>query len=114
MSQSHCLCKWAGSNPSSPRSRSSGSAYTPLRRTVRRSTPFLSMHTLVCVQLPFRFFLSFTNAIGVLTRWTDLRFRVGRGIYILYEDVKSCPCEDVHVLWSILMESNASSLPAKH
>ncbi|KAL4298161.1 hypothetical protein GQ457_12G003360 [Hibiscus cannabinus] len=36
------------------------------------------------------------------------------GIYILYEDVKSCPCEDVHVLWSILMESNAPSLPAKH
>ncbi|KAG4157059.1 hypothetical protein ERO13_D02G038400v2 [Gossypium hirsutum] len=38
----------------------------------------------------------------------------GRGIYILYEDVKSCPCEDVHVLWSMLVESNASSmLPAK-
>ncbi|KAG6597448.1 hypothetical protein SDJN03_10628, partial [Cucurbita argyrosperma subsp. sororia] len=29
-----------------------------------------------------------------------------RGIYILYEDVKSCPCEDVHVLWSILVESH--------
>lgn len=29
----------------------------------------------------------------------------GRGIYILYEDVKSCPYEDVHVLWSILVES---------
>ncbi|KAL8216976.1 hypothetical protein R6Q57_023813 [Mikania cordata] len=28
-----------------------------------------------------------------------------RGIYILYEDVKSCPYEDVHVLWSILVES---------
>ncbi|EOY05670.1 hypothetical protein QUC31_016667 [Theobroma cacao] len=36
-----------------------------------------------------------------------------RGIYILYEDVKSCPYEDVHVLWSILVESNAPSLPAK-
>lgn len=29
----------------------------------------------------------------------------GRGIYILYEDVKSCPYEDVHVLWSILVDS---------
>ncbi|CAN6547994.1 unnamed protein product [Malus baccata var. baccata] len=30
----------------------------------------------------------------------------GRGIYILYEDVKSCPDEDVHVLWSILVEAH--------
>ncbi|OIW15413.1 hypothetical protein TanjilG_07186 [Lupinus angustifolius] len=37
----------------------------------------------------------------------------GRGIYILYEDVKSCPYEDVHVLWSILVESNSPSLPSK-
>lgn len=29
-----------------------------------------------------------------------------RGIYILYDDVKSCQCEDVHVLWSILVESH--------
>ncbi|KAJ0982693.1 hypothetical protein J5N97_010948 [Dioscorea zingiberensis] len=28
-----------------------------------------------------------------------------RGIYILYEDVKSCPYEDVQILWSILVES---------
>ncbi|KAF4365013.1 hypothetical protein F8388_001761 [Cannabis sativa] len=34
-----------------------------------------------------------------------------KGIYILYEDVKSCPYEDVHVLWSILVESHA--LPTK-
>ncbi|KAL0916824.1 hypothetical protein M5K25_014366 [Dendrobium thyrsiflorum] len=33
-----------------------------------------------------------------------------RGIYILYEDVKSCPCEDVHVLWSILVESHPKLL----
>ncbi|KAJ0080419.1 hypothetical protein Patl1_23349 [Pistacia atlantica] len=33
-----------------------------------------------------------------------------RGIYILYEDVKSCQCEDVHVLWSILVESNTPSM----
>ncbi|KAG8055194.1 hypothetical protein GUJ93_ZPchr0001g30089 [Zizania palustris] len=32
--------------------------------------------------------------------------REKRGIYILYDDVKSCPCEDVHVLWSILVESS--------
>lgn len=36
----------------------------------------------------------------------------GRGIYILYEDVKSCPYEDVHVLWSILVESHTHTLPA--
>ncbi|KAF8401708.1 hypothetical protein HHK36_012654 [Tetracentron sinense] len=37
----------------------------------------------------------------------------GRGIYILYEDVKSCPYEDVHVLWSILVESQTPPLPSK-
>lgn len=31
----------------------------------------------------------------------------------MYEDVKSCPYEDVHVLWSILVESN-TSLPSKN
>ncbi|KAK9984215.1 hypothetical protein SO802_033740 [Lithocarpus litseifolius] len=38
----------------------------------------------------------------------------GRGIYILYKDVKSCPCEDVQVLWSILVESHSHtpSLPS--
>ncbi|ONI26253.1 hypothetical protein PRUPE_1G012900 [Prunus persica] len=36
-----------------------------------------------------------------------------RGIYILYEDVKSCPYEDVHVLWSILVEAHTPSLPSK-
>ncbi|GAU23719.1 hypothetical protein TSUD_46490 [Trifolium subterraneum] len=36
-----------------------------------------------------------------------------RGLYILYEDVKSCPYEDVHVLWSILVESHSPSLPSK-
>lgn len=37
----------------------------------------------------------------------------GRGIYILYKDVKSCPCEDVQVLWSILVESRTpASLPS--
>ncbi|XP_050218552.1 uncharacterized protein LOC126669193 [Mercurialis annua] len=36
-----------------------------------------------------------------------------RGIYILYEDVKSCPYEDVQVLWSILVESHTPSMPSK-
>ncbi|CAF2099303.1 hypothetical protein BRARA_E02006 [Brassica rapa] len=36
-----------------------------------------------------------------------------RGIYILYEDVKSCPYEDVHVLWSILVESHPHTLQPK-
>ncbi|KAG5554743.1 hypothetical protein RHGRI_012335 [Rhododendron griersonianum] len=35
-----------------------------------------------------------------------------RGIYILYEDVKSCPSEDVHVMWSILVELHSPSLPS--
>ncbi|CAL1396766.1 unnamed protein product [Linum trigynum] len=34
-----------------------------------------------------------------------------RGIYILYDDVKSCPYEDVHVLWSILVEANSTLQP---
>ncbi|KAG6428043.1 hypothetical protein SASPL_112291 [Salvia splendens] len=34
-----------------------------------------------------------------------------RGMYILYEDVKLCPYEDVHVLWSILVESHRPPLP---
>ncbi|CAL5195192.1 unnamed protein product [Lathyrus oleraceus] len=33
-----------------------------------------------------------------------------RGMYILYEDVKSCPYEDVQILWSILVESHPSSI----
>ncbi|KAH7661790.1 hypothetical protein IHE45_15G087600 [Dioscorea alata] len=36
-----------------------------------------------------------------------------RGIYILYEDVKSCPYEDVHILWSILVESCPPASPPK-
>ena len=40
-------------------------------------------------------------------------FSPGRGIYILYEDVKSCQYEDVHVLWSILVDSDTPSLLSK-
>ena len=40
-------------------------------------------------------------------------FVSGRGIYILYEDVKKCQYEDVHILWSILVESNSPPLPSK-
>ncbi|CAN6205828.1 unnamed protein product, partial [Urochloa humidicola] len=36
-----------------------------------------------------------------------------RGIYILYEDVKSCPCEDVQILWSILVESHPHPPPLR-
>lgn len=42
----------------------------------------------------------------------ELLLLSGRGIYILYEDVKSCPYEDVHVLWSILVESRPPALPS--
>ncbi|KAJ0013423.1 hypothetical protein Pint_20547 [Pistacia integerrima] len=53
---------------------------------------------------------------SLLSPWKKLWFRKhspqrkNRGIYILYEDVKSCQCEDVHVLWSILVESNTPSM----
>ncbi|KAG6438309.1 hypothetical protein SASPL_103246 [Salvia splendens] len=33
---------------------------------------------------------------------------LGRGIYVLYEDVKSCSCEDVHALWTLLVDSDAN------
>lgn len=33
---------------------------------------------------------------------------IGGGIYILYEDVKSCSCEDVHALWTLLVDSDAN------
>ncbi|KAH0454325.1 hypothetical protein IEQ34_016249 [Dendrobium chrysotoxum] len=44
--------------------------------------------------------------------WFRMHFaqKKRRGIYILYEDVKSCPYEDVHVLWSILVESQPKAL----
>ncbi|GLJ05351.1 hypothetical protein SUGI_0016680 [Cryptomeria japonica] len=32
-----------------------------------------------------------------------------RGIHILYEDVRSCGYEDVHVMWSILVDSSHTS-----
>ncbi|KAE9460534.1 hypothetical protein C3L33_07574, partial [Rhododendron williamsianum] len=35
-------------------------------------------------------------------------FFPARGIYILYEDVKSCSCEDLQVLWSLLVESDTA------
>uniref|UniRef100_F6HTT5 Uncharacterized protein n=1 Tax=Vitis vinifera TaxID=29760 RepID=F6HTT5_VITVI len=47
------------------------------------------------------------------TSATDIGYYQGRGIYILYEDVKSCQYEDVQILWSILVESNAPTLPSK-
>ncbi|CAL9044742.1 unnamed protein product [Musa banksii] len=39
--------------------------------------------------------------------------RKRRGIHILYEDVKSCPYEDVQVLWSMLVESRTLPLRLK-
>lgn len=59
----------------------------------------------------FEFFQAFffTHSISSQSQiFTILQNISGRGIYILYEDVKSCPYEDVHVLWSILVESHSS------
>ncbi|KAL7112911.1 hypothetical protein ABFS83_04G029500 [Erythranthe nasuta] len=41
--------------------------------------------------------------------WGRLRStkRTRRGIYVLYDDVKSCSCEDVHALWMLLVDSDA-------
>ncbi|KAK4778163.1 hypothetical protein SAY87_018350 [Trapa incisa] len=54
--------------------------------------------------------------INGLSSWERKRPKgsvaAGRGIYILYEDVKSCPCEDVHVLWSILVDSHNNATQA--
>ncbi|AES93672.1 hypothetical protein MTR_5g006220 [Medicago truncatula] len=36
------------------------------------------------------------------------------GLYDLYEDVKNCDYEDVHVLWSILHESHSPSVQLKN
>ncbi|KAI3449650.1 hypothetical protein Pfo_006315 [Paulownia fortunei] len=42
--------------------------------------------------------------------WGSLRAtkRTRRGINVLYEDVKSCSCEDVHALWTLLVDSDAN------
>ncbi|GFP92306.1 hypothetical protein PHJA_001374700 [Phtheirospermum japonicum] len=42
--------------------------------------------------------------------WGKLRStkRTRRGIYVLYEDVKSCSCEDVHALWTLLVDPDAN------
>ncbi|MFS7930770.1 hypothetical protein Hanom_Chr04g00348181 [Helianthus anomalus] len=36
-------------------------------------------------------------------QWTHMRHRKRKGLYVLYEDVKCCSCEDVQMLWSILV-----------
>ncbi|CDP01877.1 unnamed protein product [Coffea canephora] len=41
-------------------------------------------------------------------RLSSTRTRRSKGIYVLYEDVKSCSCEDVHALWSILVDSDSN------
>ncbi|KAK4851715.1 hypothetical protein QYF36_017770 [Acer negundo] len=38
--------------------------------------------------------------------WLCTAYRKNKGIYILYDDVKSCPCEDVQILWSIFVKSH--------
>lgn len=69
----------------------------------------------------FKFFFNWLHFIKLHPKFYNylsaiccIFFVSGRGIYILYEDVKSCQYEDVHVLWSILVESHTPSLPSKH
>lgn len=73
----------------------------------KKSVFFLHVHTL----LPLLHFLTLPLDFS---HFFAQHFFSGRGLYILYEDVKSCPYEDVHVLWSILVESHSTSLPSKH
>ncbi|KDP21445.1 hypothetical protein JCGZ_21916 [Jatropha curcas] len=47
--------------------------------------------------------------VSPLKKFWD-RLHVGRrkrrGIYILYKDVETCSCEDVQILWSMVVESH--------
>ncbi|KAF7149648.1 hypothetical protein RHSIM_Rhsim02G0023700 [Rhododendron simsii] len=72
-----------------------------------RATPTSSPNGVASLPL-----LSIEEALGSIAFNSTQEYLSGRGIYILYDDVKSCPCEDVHVLWSILVESHAPSLPS--
>lgn len=125
MYHSH-ICKWGGCNPSSLHWRSSGFASIRLRETVVISiyilvscyfcTHFLS-NTLLhyfCSTLNANFITCISSSFLTWSKWFPFLWFPGRGIYILYEDVKSCQCEDVHVLWSILVESNTSSMSLHH
>ncbi|KAK9146656.1 hypothetical protein Sjap_006559 [Stephania japonica] len=61
-----------------------------------------------------KWFKSFLSPLKKLWDHIHSTNRKRRGIYILYDDVKSCPCEDVQILWSILVESHTTSLPSMH
>jgi hypothetical protein len=90
------------------------------------SKNWLSMHTsligFTCILCPHKNWCSIQSHIYTfikafhfkfsMLRFPTLFFFSGTGIYILYKDVKSCPCEDVQVLWSILVESRTPSLPS--
>ncbi|KVI12535.1 hypothetical protein Ccrd_009149 [Cynara cardunculus var. scolymus] len=36
-----------------------------------------------------------------------MQFDRGKGLYVLYEDVKCCSCEDVQMLWSMVVGPEA-------
>jgi hypothetical protein len=87
------------------------SIVSPLRKL------WCNMNTVPRKSMPLLLTCSLFQSISVLSIsdvWRCLidRFDFAeRGIYILYDDVKSCQCEDVHVLWSILMESHGLPPP---
>lgn len=64
-------------------------------------------------------FMSFEKRVVNPLRklWRHLYRRISaqniksRGIYILYEDVRSCQDEDVHVLWSMVVDLQANGRP---
>ena len=88
------------SNPSQRCSTGRGTTRLSLFRVL-----FLHCFIFPCLLFTSFFFFFFFIVLGFCFS--------GRGIYILYEDVKSCPYEDVHVLWSILVESH-TPLPSKN
>lgn len=115
--------QWGGSTPSSPLSGGSGFARIRSAGTVSFSAhepanlcnillhDGFSMHFKLCdILLHDGFFLHFEHVIvemlPVFSMNIYVHFLIGRGMYILYKDVQSCQDEDVHVLWSILIDSH--------
>ncbi|RZC48880.1 hypothetical protein C5167_017306 [Papaver somniferum] len=75
------------------------SLFTPLKKMWVRLNSAHKKSTFISHSPSLQFFLH-SNYFLLKNKFS------GRGIYILYEDIKSCPYEDVHVMWSILVESS--------
>jgi hypothetical protein len=54
----------------------------------------------------FFFLLDVVPTFGGFVLMNMPFYDTGRGMHLLYKDVQSCQDEDVHVLWSILIDSH--------